>query len=259
MDEIVYKIDNWSIIKLLGGLSAVLIAIIGFVFYLIQNRLLDKWKSKDQKEIEELKGLIERNNSIFTTLLSKTQPDQVVEKRLKAIETLWGFIIETKNKPPATVRLALSILVESEFTMASLTKFSEGQLEQIQLEELMMKKPLISDYEGLRYLVPPRLWTMIFIYQATVNRTCYLTVNGFQTGKPIFWLADNGIKTMLATILDEREINYLYKLEIQAYDILLDFLEHKILTETNRILSGETQTEDNLKVIQRIKDLLKRG
>jgi hypothetical protein len=255
MDDIVYQIDNWTIVKLLGGLSAILIAGFGLIFFLLQNRLLDRWRHSDQKEIETLRGLIERNNSVFNTVFSKSLPDKIVEKRLAALETIWNFVIETKNKPPAAVRLIYSILADKEINLENVRKLSKGQLEVIRIDGIMMSKPLITDYENLRYLVPPNLWTIVFVYQAMINRTTYLTIDGLQRGKFLFWKTDEGMKAMLRNVLDEKEVHYIYNLEFQTFDILLNLLEHKILTEVNKIISGENDTEDSLKVARRIGDL----
>ncbi|MEI6596147.1 MAG: hypothetical protein WCO28_11340 [Bacteroidota bacterium] len=258
MNELIYSIDNWTIVKLLGGVSFILITILGGLFFLIKNRLLDKWKAKDKKEIETLKGMIDRNNSVLTTILARGQSEHIVNKRLEALETIWKFVITTKDRIPTYIRLGLSILMDDEFTIASLNKISKGQIERISFDDLMKTKPQITDYEDLRFLLPTNLWTLVFIYQATINRTCYLTLDGVQKENLTYWKSDTGIKTMLSTVLDDKEIEYIYKTKIQAFDILLNLLEHKILTDTNRILSGESHTEDNLKVIKQITEILKK-
>ena len=258
MNELIYKIDNLSIVKLLGGLSFILIAISTGIFYLVKNRLLDKWKTKDKIEIEILKGIIDRNNSVLATILSREQSEHVVSKRLEAIEKIWKFVIMTKDGIPSFIRLALSILMDNEFTVSDLNKISNGQIAEISLDDLTNKQPLITDYESLRFLLPTDLWTLVFIYQATINRTCYLTIDGVKKQKLTYWKNDTGIKTMLSTVIDEREIDYIYKANVQSFDILLNLLEHKILTETYRILSGETHTEDSLKVVKRITEMLKK-
>lgn len=257
MEQIINTLDNWSIVKIVGGLTIIVPAIIGFVSYLLQSRLLDRWRANDQKELEILKGTIERNNSVLTSILSKSQPDFILVKKLDAIEKIWNFAIGTKRNVPASVTLAFSILIDDEFTMDSLRKYSKGQFENISFENIVMKNKLITDFDNLRYLLPPKLWTLVFIYQATINRSFHLLVDGYQKGKPVYWKNDESINSMLKTSLEENELNYIYGLKIQSMDVLLNILEYKILNEINKVLTGEAQVEDNLQVARRITALQK--
>jgi len=258
MEEITYHIDNWTIVKLLGGLSGILLTGFGFIFVLLQNRLLDRWRHSDQKEIEALRGMIDRNNSVLTTVLSKTLPDRFVEKRLGALETIWNFVIATKNKPPAVISLMYSILGDEELTIENVRKMSKGTLEKLDVDGTLMKSPMLLEHASLRYLIPPKLWSIAFVYQAIVNRSAYLAIDGLRRGKFIYWKNDTGMKAMLENVLDKTEIDYVYNLQFQTYDTVLNLLEHKILTEMNRIISGETDSEDSVKVVKRIGDLTRK-
>lgn len=69
-----YQIEAWDIVKWLGGLSVIIAAIVGFVSYIIQNRLLDKWKSEDNRKIEQLKAILE---------------EKILSKKIEAMEKIW--------------------------------------------------------------------------------------------------------------------------------------------------------------------------
>lgn len=68
MEELINKLDNWEIFKLLGGAGIVLTGMIIYVSKLINQRLFQSWKENSEERLEEVKGLINKNNSVVTTL-----------------------------------------------------------------------------------------------------------------------------------------------------------------------------------------------
>ena len=69
MEEIIYKIDDLSIIKLLGGLSVIMISIIIFASNYFKNILNRAVDYRYEKKLEDVKGDIEKNNSTLNSII----------------------------------------------------------------------------------------------------------------------------------------------------------------------------------------------
>ncbi|GLB52278.1 hypothetical protein NBRC110019_13170 [Neptunitalea chrysea] len=69
MEDIIYKIDNWTIVKILGGVAVVLTAILTF----FSNYFLTKFRQREQhnlnKKIENLKGELSKQQSTYSSII----------------------------------------------------------------------------------------------------------------------------------------------------------------------------------------------
>jgi hypothetical protein len=54
MKEILDQIDNWTLIKLVGGLTLILSSVISFAAYFIKDYFLNIWKANQEKELAGL-------------------------------------------------------------------------------------------------------------------------------------------------------------------------------------------------------------
>ena len=73
MKEFIDNIDNWTLIKYVGGITIALSSIISFIAYFIRDYLLNKWKSKYEIDLEVLKAKFSQNNTILDNLTSLCQ------------------------------------------------------------------------------------------------------------------------------------------------------------------------------------------
>jgi len=62
-------LDNWSIIKLLGGLAVVVTAILGFFSKYLLNRLAQGGQHNYDKKLEEIRGAITKGNSTLNSAI----------------------------------------------------------------------------------------------------------------------------------------------------------------------------------------------
>jgi hypothetical protein len=56
MKEILEQIDNWTLLKLVGGLTVILSSLISFTAYFIKDFFLNKWKKRAR--VSGLHGLL---------------------------------------------------------------------------------------------------------------------------------------------------------------------------------------------------------
>jgi len=258
MEEIIYKIDNWSIIKLLGGFSITLIAIILFFSnYLkkILNRAIDY---KYEKKLEDVKGEIEKNNSTLSSIIQNyfSSSQKILDKKIHAYEELWTSIIEFKSFIPGGINLVFQILTDEELNdnkayenlqnngtlgkMLSLYNHEEEMKKFANKEDRLMKfQPYISD----------EMYKLFFVYRALVGRITHQFIWEFQNKKVYNWKKDKSLNGLLMIVLTEKELKYIYSIEISALPNLLDLLEYKILQDFRTNLNIKDSTNDSIEYL----------
>ncbi len=252
------NIDISYLIKILGGLTVIVSSSISFIAYLIHNRLIDKWRKSDQSEIAKLQGLIDRNNSIITTLTTKGRNETLDQKEFEAIEKTWEFVIKVKRSVPASIYSAYTLLSEEEFTIENINKFSETELSTLTKMDILKNNVSISEIEKYRPLLSNNLWLLVFAFQASIGRTKYLLIDGYHKGKPIHWKNDEYHQSILKSVLSETELKYLAGTKLQSYEALIKIFEQRILDEIKKINSGELKTEESFKIAKKIIELVKK-
>ena len=68
MEELINNLDNWTIFKIFGGTTVVVSAVVIYLSKLLNEKIILSWKSKNDNRIEKIKGAINKNNSITSTL-----------------------------------------------------------------------------------------------------------------------------------------------------------------------------------------------
>ena len=103
MEEIVYKIDNWSLIKLIGGIGIIISGIFTFFSKFILNKIQYNYEQK----IETLKAEISKSNNLLNSSIQHYlySSQKIVDKKIIAYETLWKIINETRDSIPASISM----------------------------------------------------------------------------------------------------------------------------------------------------------
>jgi hypothetical protein len=260
---LINDLDNWTLFKLFGGLGVILSAITVFVSKLLTERIANKWKENSNFRIEELKGLINKNNSVVTTLTEQVGQNfqKVLDKRIEATELFWDRILKMKASIPSVVYLSYQILVDDELKNESLdrTRSNFGsQISNISLADFTQNLTTNSDHiNRQRPFISENLWVLMFAYQGFIGRTVYLLVDGYNQGNIKNWKEDSGIKQITQTVLTDGELTYILKLNSYAYDSMLQLLETKILNELKRLISSEDLTQNSLAELEKINQILK--
>lgn len=262
MEELINDLDNWALFRLFGGLGVVFSAIIIFVSKLLNERIAQKWKENSNQRIEELKGLINKNNSVVTTLTQQVGQSfqKVLNKRIEATELFWDRISKMKSSIPPVVHLCYQILLDDELNNESLdrtpSKFG-SQILSISLADFT--RELTNNSEEInrhRPFISEDLWVLMFAYQGFIGRTVYLLVDGYSQGEIKNWKEDSGIKQITQTVLTDSELKYILELQVHAYDSMLQVLETKILNELKRLISSEDLTQNSLSELEKINQIL---
>lgn len=262
MEELINNIDNWELFQLFGGLGVVLSAVIIFISKLLNERIIQKWKEISNHRLEELKGLINKNNSVVTTLTQQIGQNfqKVLDKRIEATKVFWDRILKMKSSIPSVVHLCYQIVLDEELNNKTLDKTKSGfgsQISKLSLNDFSNELIKNSDeINKLRPFISEQLWVLMYAYQGFIGRTVFLLIDGYKQREIKPWKKDSGIKQIVQTVLTEDELKYILDLRVHSYDSMLQLLENKILNELKRLISSEDLTQNSLSELKKINQIL---
>lgn len=252
----------WGLIAAFGGIGVIVTAIIVFATNLMNHKLIQFWKLSSDKELEALRGIINRNNSVMSSLTQqKGQSFQkLLDKRIHATEAYWERILEMKDSIPSIVFFSYETTFIGKFKNESPPKPSSHiskSLESISLMDLVEKlNNLIKETGKSRPFLSEELWVLIRVYSAFISISTRLLIEEYDVDNFKHWEFNRHAKHTLRIILSEEEFNYIVDRGPHAYKSAFDILENKILQEIKKITSSEELTTDSLSELKRINLIL---
>ncbi len=262
MEELINNLNNWSLFKLFGGVGVFLSAAIIFISKLLNERIIQKWKEDSNLRLEELRGLINKNNAVVSNLTQQIGQNfqKILDKRIEVTELFWDRILKMKSSIPPVVHLCYQILLDEELNNKSLDNTGSrfgSQIAKLSINDLTDKLTKYSDdIDKFRPFISEQLWVLMYAYQGFIGRTVYLLLDGYKNGEIKNWKEDSGIKQIVNTVLTEDELQYILNLKVYAYDSMLQLIENKILNELKRLISNEDLTQNSLTELKRINQIL---
>ncbi|MBW8360733.1 MAG: hypothetical protein K0M56_00950 [Kaistella sp.] len=265
MKEFLEDIDNWYLIKLLGGFSLILIGLLKFFSDYFLKKLNSSSDHFYNKNLERIKGEILKNNTLLTSLtenhLSSSQ--KILDKKIQSYDILWSTILKIKESLPSGVSIVHKILIDSEIT-------DDNAYKRFSTNPLIGK--LISSYNGdlemnkiialgnpiyqIRPYLSDTAFNLFYTYHGVVGRLCYKFLEEYSKERIYNWKTDPATKQLLKTTLTESEINYINSINIASFDTLLELLEYKILVDLKSNLKFNDSTKDTIEHLKDIEDLL---
>ncbi|MES2574308.1 MAG: hypothetical protein V4572_05155 [Bacteroidota bacterium] len=268
MQEIIYKMDNWTIIKLLGGITIVITSIIGFFSKYLLNRFSQSSSHSYNSKIESLKGEINKNNNLLTSLTQNyfSSSQKILDKKIQAYELLWTTIINIKNSFPAGISLVYQLLTYNEIT-------EENAFEKLDRNPKM--GPLLRSYEmvtemskitndgksllNLKPYITDNTYKLFYTYQGLLGRVTHKFIWNFQNNKLYDWKKDEALKGILKITLTEKELNYIINIEINSLHSLIELIEYKILQDFRNSLNIKDSTNDTVEYLKDIETILNKN
>jgi hypothetical protein len=265
LEEIIYKLNDWTIIKIVGGLGVVISAIILFLNKLTIEKLKTVWNKNAQKDLQEIKSNLAQNNSTLASLqMNYVQHQQNTQiKRIEAIEKIWEAVLNVHQRIPSPVKLALSILKDDEInnkTFENLEKNGKslGKL----ISKLHPEKDTLQivqsagEIEYLRPFINEELYTLFKTYTVVIGRISLNFIWHFHEGKLQTWKKDEIVEKQLKIILTEKEFNYLFEKDCAFVD-MVNLLEIKILEKIRETVTGAELNIDTITQMKRLEDIWK--
>ena len=209
MQEIIYKLDNWSIIKLLGGSAIVITAIIGFFYKIILTRIGQAGQHNYNKKLEDLKGEISKNNSLVNSIVQNyfSSSQKLLDKKIQAYELLWSSILNIKENLPSGISAVYQLLADSEIEKVDAfkninTNTTLGPV----LRNYSMEKEMKNFIDNGKALLPhkPYLsdesYKLYYTYQGLTGRVTHQFIWKYSKLKLYNWKKDEHLKLSLIHI-----------------------------------------------------------
>ncbi len=243
MKEMLDLIDNWTLIKIFGGLSIVLSTLVVFIAHFIKDYFINKWKHRQEKEIENLKSQAMHNNSVLNNLTNSITDIYLSssEKRTNYLEKVWTSMLDIRNNIPGFIFMSNTILNRNEYKDIIKKGHFADSIKNFNSNNILdsQTKP-IEEVKRIRPFIGENLWNIFYAYQAFLGRQVYLMGKGIDTEKMIYWIDDISFnKNILGLIIPDKELNKLMSIENLAFQNILNYLEYKAIVEISEHLSGK--------------------
>ena len=206
-------------------------------------------KTESEKSILEFQTEIKQKLSLYEAARSSIMVGQKssIERKLDSIEKLWAELLRLKYQCPSILPL-INVLTVEEYRQ----KYSRQKY-----RELVSEYPIekIADYiedkennvEKARPYIGEYLWSLFFAYRQVIGRILYLLYTGLEDENKAQWDKDKGIRQILNAVLTQNEIDEFDRIRLGKLALLQRKLEAKILTESQKLISGEELGAESLK------------
>ena len=260
------EIESWKIWTLIGGIPAIISAVIGGIWLLTSKRVILKWTSRENLKLEEIKGEIAKNNIVIRELINTQSNAYLIahDKRLNAIEQYWNTYLKIKKAFPSSIYLMYTILTKEEIENIlhdfEPTRIIPTMIRAVNAENYTKK--LMEETEELDYqriYIEPNMWAYFFIYRAFCARLVNWIDKGQKQGKIELWTREKQMKDLLKVIFSEDEIMKAYGKDINSLQYVFDLIEIKILNEITELTTGAKQSKMYFEQIRDFNQLLAGG
>lgn len=270
MKEIVYQIDNWTLVKLIGGISVIIVGFFSLFGKLILEKAKIVWTKNANSELQDLKANLDKYNSDLTGVQASHlfHVQNTHNKRIEAIEAVWGAILEIKQNIPSPIGLCLQILADEQFTNEILDKAGspgEGYEKSFGKALSQMDEALDTFFvarasykvDNVRPFLNPELYDLYKTYAGVVGRTLFQFIWHYKKGKLTCWKKDETITDLLRQVLNEKEYQYILSIQIGSFTTMTNLLEVKMLDKMNATITGTDRSFDTIKHIKTLATIWK--
>lgn len=266
MDKIIYEIDNFSIIKIVGGIGIILLGIGSLLSKIVLDKINQQLKFKNDKSLQDLKSDLDKNTTLLSQLSQNhlNSSQKLIDKKIEAYEELWRCIDQIKKDFPASISIVYSLFPDSEREkegffakindnprVASPIKQSIDENPEIKLlrisENLSLFKPYISD----------EAYLLFFCFNALYGRIIYNFCYEYKFHKIYNWKKDKELLDILGRVLSEKERKFIIDTNINSLTQTSELIEYKILKDFRSNLFLSNSAIDTIGYIENIEKMLK--
>lgn len=260
MQNLINTIDNWTLIKVLGGLSVVVSALFGFLAGAFKDYLGHRWRANQETQLETLKHQFSKAEVLLQTLTSSGSSAYLATnvRRIDHLEKLWKGMISIKNRFPTLANTAYSILTRIE--IETLPKTSNPH----EVSEIQSFRPneyfdfhfsVLNELEPSRPFVGQHAWNAFYSYQALHGRLVHLLRDGLSKGKVTYWIDDRQfLNQVIGLSIPIDTLSALLRNEAIAFDNLRNFLELAIISDVEAQMSGSAAMQETAKQAQQLSE-----
>ncbi len=262
MQQLLNRIDNWTLIKLVGGLAVIISAVVGFTAGTLRDYLGHRWRARQERELESLKHQFSKTEVLLNNLTTSGSSTYLAtsERRLDHFQKLWNGMMTIKNGYPTLASIAYSILTRNEITNLPTTgkNIIRGEIERFNPEKYFdFQFSVVTDVEASRPFVGQHAWNAFFAYQALHGRLVYLLQDGLRKGRVAYWLEDRQfLNQVLGISIPPESMDMLLQNEVMAFYNIRNYLELAVLTDVESQTSGSAAIKETVKQAQQLSEAM---
>ena len=258
MAQLINAIDNWTLIRLLGGLSIVISAVVGFLASIVRDHIGDRSRAKLQKNLESLKHEFSRTELLLNNLASSGSSTYLatIQRRLDHFQKVWDAMVHIKGIFPTLGTFAYSVLKREELInlpasgkvglRATIDSFDPTKYIDEQFK-------IVTQAESSRPFVGNRVWNVFFSYQALHGRLVYLLQEGLFKGKVSYWLDDKTfLDQAIGISIDPESLAKLTSNHTMAFHNVQNYLELELVAEIQALTSGSAAIMETVRQAEQL-------
>ena len=162
------------------------------------------------------------------------------ERRLKAVEAIWGAIVATKKETPVGV-IAADAFAENDYDRLFFrTEQLRGFISGINFDAVKRLGAVYNplEIENCRPFAGEYLFALFEAYRTLTIRVVVITAMGLSKGKVEAWYRDEWNESLISKILSTAEMAAFKASELK-FNFIRVALEQKIIEQSSRTISGE--------------------
>ena len=216
----------------------------------------DTLKRESETQLEQLRQFNAQQMAIQNAAFTAFQASHgaAFERRLSAIDTLWGGFREVTEKIPPGLSL-LDVLLEKEYPEILKNPRMEPLMRSLSDEQVIALSQAGSAAESNRPFAHPQLYAIFYVYRAILARITLITKNGCDKGSIPYWPKDSLVQQYLKVIFSKEELSRINDRPVGPFAQFRGLLESKFFDLAQRIVLGQESSEQILRETSKIATL----
>jgi hypothetical protein len=214
-------------------------------------------KAENEFSLLEIRTALEREAALHAAAYASFSEGQkaAMERKLDACDTLWEVIIQFRDNLPAVLTFIDVLTVEEYGEAKNHPTFQTlaGELSQEKIKQLAVY--FSGSTEKIRPYVGEYMWALFYSYRAIMLRLLFLLHLGLDDASKIEWHKDSLIRSLMEVVLTTKELQEFDKTPFGKVKWVQERIESKILSASQKIISGErfgAESLEQAKLIQGI-------
>jgi hypothetical protein len=252
--EAINNLTNTEIIKIVGIVITLLIAVLGLIF----RAIIVNWKNNFSVKLAKIESKSSERETFLSNFSNTANVSQ--EKRIESIGEFWSTVLELKDCLSSTGQLMYSIMTKEEmkdfFGNNIYQNVFMGEVNDPNLHSRFSE--LLRKAEIERPFIGEKIWFNYTLLLGFVGRTIYLFEQSVKKRELIFWLDDKYPEEVLFKYLRKSELDLIKSNRSSSFKYTLEILEQRILKEIDLTLSGKRTSVDSIKMARELSDISNR-
>lgn len=251
MELIIGNLSNYELVKMLGGLAAIISAIISFLAIIIRDMINRNSEKCKELDLAELKHRHAKTEAIIDNLLKSISTIHTAsnQKIISSYEGLWICLLKIRKNIPNSYFLAYTILTKNE--IKNLSKSDNdicNQCKLVKIENILSSQnDYLAEAEMYRPFIGNTAWNIFFTYHLFIGRSLNLLAQILHKNGSTVWYEDTQLKEqILSLVIEKDKLEKLIENKFYAFHNILIYLEQLLCVEIQSFLLGRKLASETL-------------